>query len=114
PLRTFLDQAPLERSAKIQHGPAVERLPPEEDGLLDEPPRDHVDRPSDIALDHVAAAVRGGDRAAGGAQIDADVEDIGLLRHLLAPWAWPSVATRLRESAYAWMPRKRARAMPWR
>src|SRR5262249_28719776 len=87
PLGAFLDQAPLEGTPKIQHRPAVERFAAEEDRLLHEAPGHHVDRPADIALDHVPAAVRGGDRAAGRAEIDADVEDIGLLRHLLAPWA---------------------------
>src|SRR5262249_61929058 len=80
-------QPSLARAGEVEHWPAVEGLAAEEDGLLHEAPGHHVDRPADVALDHVPAAVRGRDRATGGAEIDADVEDLGLLGHLRAPWA---------------------------
>ena len=114
PLGAFLDQAPLEGTAEVEHRPAVEGLPAEEDRLLHEAPGDHVDRPPDVALDHVATAVRGRDRAAEVPRSMPTWRTSVFLVIYWLPGAWPSVATRLRASAYAWMPWKSARAMRWR
>ena len=73
-LRTFLHDAPFERTAQIEHGAVIERFAADQDGFFDDFARHHIQRPTDVAVDHMALAVGCGDGAARGAKIDADAE----------------------------------------
>ena len=84
-LGALLDQAALEGPVEVEHRPVLERLPPEEHGLLHDLPGHGVDGPADVALHHVSPAARRGDRAPGGAEVNADVEGLFLLGHRSAP-----------------------------
>ena len=55
-------------------GAVVERVTPDEERLLHDLARHHVDRPAHVAVDHVALAVRCRDRAARGAEVDAHTQ----------------------------------------
>ena len=78
----LLDEAALERAVEVEHGPRLQRLGAEQDRLLHDLPRDHVERPAHVALHHVLRAVRRRDRAARGPEVDADVEDVFLRGHV--------------------------------
>ena len=64
-LRPLLEQAPLERPVEVEHRPVLERLAADQDRLLEDLARHHVDRPADVAVHHVALAVGGRDRRSG-------------------------------------------------
>ena len=76
-LRAFLDQAALERAVEVEHGAVRDRLVADQDLALEDLLRHHVHRPADEAVDDEALAVRRGDRAPRGAEVDPDVEDLG-------------------------------------
>ena len=73
-LRTFLHNAAFERAAQIEHRTIIQGFAADQDALLNDLARDHIQRPSDVAVDHMAFAVGRGDRTARGAEIDADTK----------------------------------------
>jgi hypothetical protein len=83
--RALLDQPLLERPRQLEHRTVVERFAPDQHLALQHLAGDHVDRPADVAVDHVALAVGGRDRAARGPEIDPHAQRLALVAHQLMP-----------------------------
>ena len=84
----------------------LDRFGADQHRLLDDLARHHVDRPADVAVDHEVAAVRGGDRALRGSQVDSDGQVLFFGAHRF-PYL-PASCSVARE--YARIPSKSARA----
>src|SRR5579884_268526 len=97
-VRSFFEQAALERAMQIEHRAIGHRVVPDQNISFENFFRDHVGGPTDEAVDHEALAVRRGDRASRGAEVDADVKDFR--GHRYVPFL-----------AYSLIPRKSASAM---
>src|SRR4051812_1090035 len=98
-LRAFLEQATFERAVKVEHGAVCHRFVADQDVALEHLFRDHVGGPADETVDDEALAVRRGDRAARSAEVDPNVEDLGVSSHQVPFLCGASLAL-----AYAWIP----------
>src|SRR3954453_5484001 len=98
-LRTFLEQAAFERTMEVEHGAVRHRFVADQDVAVEHIFRARVGGPADETVDDEALAVRRGDRAARSAEVDPDVEDLGVSSHQVPFLCGASLAL-----AYAWIP----------
>ncbi len=64
----------FERPAQVEHRAVIEGLPADKIGFFHQFARDHIERPADVAVDHMALAVGRRNRAARSAKIDSHAE----------------------------------------